>query len=156
MLVGVRQQADQHLAEQRRVALPRAPGSTSMPTSTPSGATSACAASSAASSTSTTSGLALADRLHPRQRQQRVGQAADPLGVLGEAVRKCSRASGSSLAPARSTSIAPEMPGDRIAQLVRGVGDELALGELAAQLLGAVADDDQHRVLGRELARLSA
>ena len=29
-------------------------------------------------------GPALADRLHPRQRQQRLGQPADPLGVVGE------------------------------------------------------------------------
>ena len=38
--------------------------------------------------------------------------------------------------------------GDRVAQLVGGVGDELALGLIAAQLLGAVADDEQRRPLG--------
>ena len=33
-----------------------------------------------------------------------------------------------------------------------GVGDELALGLVAAKLLGPVADDEQHRALGREVA----
>ena len=66
--------------------------------------------------------------------------------------RKCSRASGSSLAPGAQDLDRARDPGDRVAQLVRGVGDELALGDLAAQLLGAVANDREHRVLGRQLA----
>ena len=37
-------------------------------------------------------GPALADRLHPRQREQRLGQAADPLGVLARAGRGSGRA----------------------------------------------------------------
>ena len=67
-------------------------------------------------------------------------------------LRKCSRASGSSLAPRAQDLDRARDPGDRVAQLVGGVGDELALGDLAAQLLGAVADDRQHRALGRQLA----
>ena len=43
--------------------------------------------------------------------------------------------------------------GDRVAQLVGGVGDELALGELAPKRRRAIADDGEHRVLGRQLAR---
>ena len=45
-------------------------------------------------------------------------------------------------------------PGERVAQLVRGVGDELALGLLAPELVGAVAHHQQHRVLGWDPASL--
>ena len=73
------------------------------------------------------------DSLHPGQGQQRVREAGDPLDVLGEAgqevvarVRVVLGAGAQDLDRARDA-------GDRVAQLVGGVGDELALGELAAK-----------------------
>ena len=153
VLERVREQADQHLAQQHPVALrgevaARRRASTSIP----SGAATASADSSITSATSSASAP-------PSPTASiRASVSSDSVSRLIRSassesrLRKCSRASGSSLAPARRTSIAPEMPGDRVAQLVRGVGDELALGDLAAQLLGAVADHGEHRALGRQLA----
>ena len=50
-------------------------------------------------------------------------------------------------------------PGQRVAQLVGGVGDEVGFGELAPHLFGAVADDGKHRSLigqGAGLHRVGA
>src|ERR1700753_849047 len=47
----------------------------------------------------------------------------------------------------------PRHPGQRIAQLVRGVGDEVGFGELAAELVGAVAEGGEDGALGRERPR---
>ena len=49
--------------------------------------------------------------------------------------------------------------GQRVAQLVGGVGDEVGFGELAAHLFGAVADDGEHGALvgqGAGLHRVGA
>ena len=46
----------------------------------------------------------------------------------------------------------PRDASDRIAQLVCGVGHELALRELAAKPCGPIAHDGQHGVLGRQIA----
>ena len=97
-------------------------------------------------------GLALADRLHPGQRQQRLGQPADAVDVLGEAVEEVVARLGVVLGAGAQDLDRARHPGDRVAQLVRGVGDELALGLVAPQLLGAVADDEQGRALGRQVA----
>src|SRR5204862_5418833 len=41
-------------------------------------------------------------------------------------------------------------PRDRVAELVRRTGNELALRDLASECLGAVADDRQDRILGAQ------
>ena len=89
--------------------------------------------------------------IRARVRSARVRRLTRSTSVASRS-RKWSRASGSSLAPERRTSIAPGHAGDRVAELVGGVGDELALGLVAAELLGAVADDEQGGALGRQVA----
>ena len=153
VLERVREQADQHLAQQHRVALggevgldveprPRSRPEARRPAPPPRSRARRRAPRVAP----------LADRLHPRQGQQRLGQAADPLGVVGEAREEVLARLGVVLGAGAQHLDRARDAGDRVAQLVGGVGDELALGELAAKLLGAVADDGEHGVLGRQLA----
>ncbi len=101
-------------------------------------------------------GATLADGLHPRQRQQRLGQATDPLGVLGEATEEVVARLRVVLGAGAQHLHRPGDPRDRVAQLVGSVGDEVALGDLALKLIGAVAHDGQHGVLGRQPAGVAA
>ena len=134
------------------VAVDASPGSTSTSSFSPSGGVTASVASSAAMPTSTTSVSLPPTGLHPRQREQRMGQRGDPLGVVGEPGEEVlARLSVVLGAGAQDLDRAGD-PGERIAQLVRGVGDEVALGELATQLLGPVADDEPGLCPRREAA----
>ena len=66
---------------------------------------------------------------------------------------------GSSLAPLLQDLDRAGDPGQRVAQLVGGVGDEVGFGELAAHLVGAVADDGEDGALvgqGAGLHRVGA
>ena len=101
---------------------------------------------------STTSASPSLDRVHPGQGEQRVGEAADPIGVLGEPAQKVIERPGIVLRASEQDLDRAGDPGDRVAELVRGIGDELALGDLPPQLLGAVADDEQDGVLDRARA----
>ena len=97
--------------------------------------------------TSTTSVSPAPTRLDPGQGQQRPGQAVHPLGVLGEPVEEVVARLGVVLGALLQDLDRARDPGQRVAQLVGGVGDEVGFGELAAHLVGAVADDDEHGAL---------
>ena len=153
------QQADQHLPQQHRVALgDQIRRRSRVRSSTPSGGSTACDRLLGRDGHVDDLGLApLPGRLDPRQREQRLGEAGHPLGVVGEAVEEAVAGLGVVLgAAAQHLDRRCVIAGERVAQLVRGVGDELALGLLALELLGAVADDHQHGVLGRHPPGLHA
>ena len=104
-------------------------------------------------------GLPRPQRLDPGQGEQRLGEAVHPLGVLGEAVEEVVARLGVVLGAALQDLDRAGDPGQRVAQLVGGVGDEVGFGELAAHLFGAVADDGEHGALvgqGAGLHRVGA
>ncbi len=125
---------------------------TSISTSIPSGAATASVASSTTSATSRASAppspTASIRASVSRDSVSRLIRSASSLSLL----RKCSRALGVVLGAGAQDLDRARDPRDRVAQLVRGVGDELALGDLAAKLLGAVANHGQHRLLSGQQA----
>ncbi len=154
VLVGVREQADQHLAQQHRVGAggeigldfearsrrPRAPGRHLPPPSRPWRRR----RPPPRPRRSPPSGRASAATCQPASRARRRAARRS---------RKWSRASGSSLAPVRSTSIAPDMPAIGLRSSWAALETNSRSASSLAQLLGAVADDGQDGVLGGQLAR---
>src|SRR6266550_1408351 len=86
--------------------------------------------------------------------QKRLHEPVHPLDVFGEPPQEMLEGLRIVLGASLQHLDSARDPGQRIAQLVCGVGDELTLGELAPHLLGAVADHHQDPLLGGEVARL--
>ena len=148
VLEGVGEQADHHLAQQGRVAIGGEVGLDL------DAELDVRAAPPTASTTSRIDGgdvdhlvLPRPDRLDPGQGQQRPGEAVHPLGVLGEAAEEVVERVGVVLGALLQDLDRAGDAGERVAQLVGGVGDEVGFGQLAAHLVGAVAGDDEDGAL---------
>jgi hypothetical protein len=94
-----------------------------------------------------------AARLDPGQGQQRLGQTAHPVGVVGQAGEEVIAVVGVVLGAPLEDLDRPGDAGQGVAQLVGGVGDEVGFGELATQLVGAVAEHRQDGPLVGQRAR---
>ena len=153
VLTGVGEQADQHLAQQRRVALG---GEIGLDFGAERSRRRLDRLDRVADRGRDVDdlGLAGAERLDPGEGEQRPGQAVHPLGVFGEAVEEVVAGLGIVLGAVLQDLDRAGDPGQRVAQLVRGVGDEVGFGELAPHLVGAVADDGEHRALVGQRAGL--
>ena len=152
VLERVRQQADQHLPQEDGVALggELVPDVDAGPRARPGGAT-ACAASSITNPTSIAS-VVSSPTASMRARVssesvRRLTRSASSDSLREEVVARLGVVLGTG---AQDLDRARDA-GDRVPQLVRRVGDELPLGDLAAKLLGAIADHREHGVLGRQL-----
>ena len=141
VLEGVGEQADHHLAQQRRVAVGGEIGLD---------LDDAARRAAAPRPRRRRRGSRPARRRSrsPPRRATRPGPGSAATGSGGSSARRPRRGGrgsgrgrcGSSLAPLLQDLDRAGDPGQRVAQLVRGVGDEVGFGELAAHLVGAVAE----------------
>src|SRR5260221_246881 len=152
VLEGVGEQADHHLAQQRRIAGGAEIGldldlQSDVRRRLDRG-------DDVADSHRHVDDLALrrAARLDPGQGQQRLGEAVHPLGVVGEPGEEVVAVAGLVLGAALEHLDRAGDPGQRVAQLVGGVEGEGGLGHIGAQLVGRVAKPRQHGVLVRQRA----